>query len=236
VILTQASVARTGDPGPQRQPHYIAYEGFEYMPGEELPGLSGGTGWAEEWHEHGPGTRTVVGSNGLTFGRLLTSGYCLETTSGNPIGDDRTLTTPLGMPGTTVYLSLLVRPLDPIGSGSFGGYFVIDFGSISIGKSRDSSFLGMEHSGSGGLRATNIRVEPNRTYFLVVRARFTDGNSTFDLFVDPTPGQPLPSVPSATKSDENVGIVGGINVGASTRCQFGEIRIGYTYADVSPTR
>ena len=33
------------------------------------------------------------------------------------------------------------------------------------------------------------------TAFLVVRITFGSGNDTVDLFVNPTPGQPLPAVP-----------------------------------------
>ncbi len=78
-------------------------------------------------------------------------------------------------------------------------------------------------------------VVTNQTAFLVVRINFgpAKGNDTVDLFVNPTPGQPLPAVPDATKSDINTGTPSDFNFGSSIRCQFDEVRFGRTFEDVA---
>jgi hypothetical protein len=79
-----------------------------------------------------------------------------------------------------------------------------------------------------------VAARQNETAFLVVRFTFTSGDDTIDLFVNPTPGQPLPAKPDATKSDLDLGTGSQLGWGASTRCQFDEFRAGRTWEDVAP--
>lgn len=206
---------------------------FEYSPGVNVHGLTGGVGWATSGNEHGAGTHPVVESGSLTFGNLRTAGNSIKTTSFNWIGVDRYMTTTLGAPGTTVYMSFLARALEPVGAGVYDPYFELTFDNLGYGTPGSPNF-GIEHEGGGGLVDTGIAATDHVTYFLVLRSRFASGNDVFGMWVNP-PGQPLPAVPDATKTDHDAGTPATINLGSRPRCQFDELRIGRTWADVSPT-
>ncbi|MBM3493061.1 MAG: hypothetical protein FJX72_01875 [Armatimonadetes bacterium] len=214
----------------------IAADSFEYAAGAELRGQNGGLGWTAPWSCHGPGARSVVANTGLAFGSLNTTGLSARTTSGNPIGDDRFVAETLGTPGTVLFIAVLVRPLDPLGSGTNGSYFGTGFSNCFVGHTHGMGpCYGIERGRGGGWVGSTVEARQNETAFLVVRFTFTAGNDTIDLFVNPAPGQPLPAVPSATKSDLNLGTGSQLGWGASTRCQFDEFRVGRTWEDVSPT-
>jgi hypothetical protein len=213
----------------------IAYDPFNYTPGSQLVGLSGGQGWNGPWQQNGPGASTLIGSDNLTYGNLVTSGHCAATQSGNPIGNAHPLATPLGISGTVVWFSILLRPIDPIGADNYGGYFSLNFGNLFIGKPGASSYYALDFLSGGDMVPTNVQAQQNVTVFLVVRATFKDGPDQFDLWVNPVPGQPLPA-PDATKTDLDVGTFTSVNIGASTRCEFDEMRVGTSYASVSPTQ
>jgi hypothetical protein len=213
----------------------IAADSFDYAAGAELVGRNGGTGWTTAWGCHGPGRRSAIASTGLTFGRLRTAGLSAVTTSGRPIGDDRSVGVTFGAPGTTMFIAVLVRPNDPLGSGTDGSYFGTGFGNCFVGYTHGNRpNYGIERGGGGGWVGSNVAARQNETAFLVVRFTFTSGDDTIDLFVNPTPGQPLPAKPDATKSDLDLGTGSQLGWGASTRCQFDEFRAGRTWEDVAP--
>jgi hypothetical protein len=214
----------------------IAEDHFNYTPGSQLVGLSGGTGFGDIWQQNGPGASTLISSNNLTFGNLVTSDHCAETQSGDPIGNAHPFTTPLVTSTKVIYFSILLRPIDPIGSGNFGSYCGLTFANLFVGITGASHYYGMENLGGGGFAGSNVLAQQNVTVFLVLRATFKNGNDQFDLWVNPVPGQPLPATPDATKTDLDVGpTLDSLNIGASTRCQFDEMRVGTSYAAVAPT-
>ena len=216
-------------------------DGFAYPVGAPILNQNGGTGnWGGAWNEYGQGyTSSVIAAGSLSFGRLATSGNALMTTSDHPIGHARKFSTaPVG-PGQVLFISYLVQPLDALNAGSPFTYFELVFGGISIGKGGSSNFYGLENSGGGNRVDSTVPVVTGQTAFLVVRITYgagaQTGNDTFDLFVNPTPGQPLPVVPDATRTNVNAGTPGDFNFGSSIRCLFDEVRFGHTFEDVSPT-
>ena len=217
------------------------YDGFAYTAGGPVAGDNGGIGaWGGPWNQYGQGyTSSVIASGGLSFGKLATSGNAIMTTSDFPVGHARPFQTSPGKVGSVLFISFLVKPLDALNVGSPDTYFELVYGGVSIGCDTSSSgFYGLEHSPAGGDRVNStIPVVTNQTAFLVVRITFgpTNGNDTIDLFVNPTPGQPLPATPDATKTDANTGVPTDFNFGSSIRTMFDEIRFGHTFEDVSPT-
>jgi len=81
-----------------------------------------------------------------------------------------------------------------------------------------------------------VLAQQNTTVFLVLRATFNASNNQFDLWVNPVPGQPLPTTPDATKTDLDVGTFTNFAIATSMLAEFDEIRIGTSYAAVAPTQ
>jgi len=212
-------------------------DAFAYPVGGGIANQSGGTGtWGGAWNEYGQGyTSSVIAANSLNFENLAVSGGSVQTTSDFPIGHARAFQTSPGKTGGVLFISYLVKPTDFAGSPF--SYFELVYGGVSIGKGGSSNFYGLENSGGGARVDSTVPVTLNQVAFLVVRITFgaANANDTVDLFVNPTPGQPLPSVPDATKSDRNTGVPGDFNLGSSVHCQFDEVRFGRTFGDVAPT-
>jgi hypothetical protein len=70
---------------------------------------------------------------------------------------------------------------------------------------------------------------------LVLRGDYTSGSDSFRLYVNPTPGAPEPASADATMTYD-IGTQNGlgINAGNLGAASFDEIRIGTTFADVTP--
>jgi len=64
---------------------------------------------------------------------------------------------------------------------------------------------------------------------------FGESQSKVDLWVNPTPGQPLPTTPDATRMG-NFTTMDRLGSGTTIRCIYGDYRVGYTFADVAPTK
>ena len=214
-------------------------DSFAYTVGGPVAGQNGGTGnWGGPWNEYGQGyTSSVIGTGSLSFGRLATSGSSIMTTSDKPVGHARPFQTSPGKTGGVLFISYLVKPLDALNVGYPFTYFELVYGGVSIGKGGGSGFYGLENSGGGSRSDSRVPVVTNQTTFLVARITFgpANGNDRVDLFVNPAPGQPLPALPDASKTDRNTGTPGDFNFGGSIRCQFDEVRFGHTFEDVAPT-
>ncbi len=237
-------VSATGD--------LIAEEHFDYPDriGFAIDGANGGTGWNRWWGTGFFGS-LYVSSENLTYGTLLTSGNSVENaqtddpTPGNlqlAITEVRPLASSLGQSGTVVYFSLLLRPLAPIGPGSSNyecGFSIGGEEGLFIGKTPKGNYYGMEtgylFSGQGFV-ASRVLAQQNTTVFLVVRVTFKDGKDLCELWVNPTPGQPLPATPDATKTDLDLGMVTNISLVSYLGAAFDELRIGSSYAAVAPTQ
>src|ERR1041384_6386409 len=65
----------------------IAYEGFDYAPGTQLFGSSGGTGWATPWSATSAALSTTP-SGSLSYSTLPTTGN--SVVMGNPVASTAT--------------------------------------------------------------------------------------------------------------------------------------------------
>src|SRR5579871_1272557 len=186
-----------------------AYEGFQYTTGSSIAGQNGGSGWAGAWTT--PGGLDATTTSGLSFSDLLVSGGAASTAGSQPPNQGssvafwlRSLSTPLGADGTTVYLSFLLQP-----DAGFGFYGGVNFGNVFIGRSGNQSDYGLEGP-TNNLSLSNVPVVQGQTVLLVLEAQFLAGNDLLSLFVNPVPGNPQPATPSAVKSDLDVGTVSSI--------------------------
>ena len=125
----------------------VAYDGFDYSPGASLLGQSGGVGFASDWQAGGMNadihTNYDIGAGSLSFGGLATSGNrVVAATLDNGFGGiTRDLSIP-DAPGSSQYVSFLLRPEGILGQGLANGYFGLNFKEVEPISSRVSQAAG----------------------------------------------------------------------------------------------
>lgn len=219
------------------------YEGFDYpgdRAGEQLTSDgNGGVGWASAWTGNGAyGTDhsfwTRVGS--LQFGQLETSGNSVQSTGGYQVanGVARTTSQPLVADGIeTRFLSFLIRA-NYATSTDYGGVYIDGTtDDIFVGKGGTFTNWGMETFGGTDIVQSNVPATVNQTALLVLKMESaSNGFDRFTLYVNPTPGQSEPS--SGVVKFLDVGTVKTIGLFTNANFSFDEIRIGDTFAAVTP--
>jgi hypothetical protein len=210
------------------------YESFDYTAGSSINLQNGGSGWSGTWQTPG-GLDAIIGGSSLTSGNLAVSGGALTTAGSQPPNQGssvatwvRALGTPLGADNSTAYLSFLFRP--NAGYGFYGG---LNFGGVFVGLSGNQAYYGLEGPGND-ISLSSVPVVTGQTVFFVLRADFLPGNDRLSLYLNPTVGAPEPAVPSVLKTDLDVGSVNSITVNNYGGFTTDEIRIGDTYASVTP--
>ena len=129
----------------------------------------------------------------LCFGFLERDGVSISGSAFSAInGIVRDLSEPIGQDGTTVYLSFLLQPRVPLGSGIFGGFFGLTLnGSLGddlfIGKGGGGKEYLLETRGGGGPVSSGVPAVVGATTLLVLKAEFQAGNDTFTLYLNPLP-------------------------------------------------
>ena len=189
-----------------------AYEGFDYSAtGSDLNGNNGGTGFSGPWVPGGYNASLFenydIAAGSLTFGSLAVSGNRAYSPAVNAIaGLTRPLSQPLGAAGTTRYISFLLRPEGTLDAGIFNGFFGMilhrpetfpganpEPPELFVGKPGNTAHeYVLENRGGSGQVASGVPVAIGQTAFIVIKAEFTDGNDTFTLYMNPTPGCPEP--------------------------------------------
>ena len=234
----------------------LAYEGFDYPLGSELDTQEGGFGFSSSWFEESQtgftGSSEVIAGN-LNAGNLQTDGDHVLLTSGafSPFTSQRLLSASLGEPGTTAWVSFVMRApggdapnmggiilqtLSTSDIGERGALFIGDIGeSRNYGlSSLDSFSIPAETSDASSVRATTQAL-------LVVRMEFRDGADRFDLFVNPTAGGPLPSSAAASISFEfgtGQAMIDLVSYAPEGTAQYvlDEVRVGTSYQSVTPVQ
>ncbi len=211
-----------------------AYEGFNYTPGSSINGLNGGSGWSGAWVTPGGLNATVVGDS-LSAGAVAISGGALSTAGFQPANQGssvatwiRSLATPLGADGTTAYLSFLFQP--DAGAGFYGG---LNFGGVFVGLSGNQSFYGLEGP-TNDISLSAVPAVQDQPVLLVLQADFMAGDDRLSLYVNPVAGGPEPAVADVVKTDLDVGAVDSITVNNYGGFTIDEIRIGDSFASVTP--
>ena len=225
-----------------------AYEGFNYPRGTVLTGNSGGAGWANKWNEYLYSSNTaydVVASGSLGYGKLVHTGNRLVTT-GEYDFMDRTSSNQGGVPGTTTYVSYLIRQ-EAVGNG--GGYKLPDYGglelddsagnSVFVGKPQDGNYsdFGIENLANSAQASSTVKAQFMQTYLIVAGISWgAGGNDTVSLYVDPASlgGAAPPKASAVMKVKLNELSDVGISAGTNATWGFDEIRVGTSFADVTP--
>jgi hypothetical protein len=226
-------------PSPSAQAQ-IVYEGFD----PTFPVYNGGVGFSSPWAQGGfnvlAAGYTVSGAS-LSHPGLQTSGGRVSGGAFAEInGAVRSLAQTMGTDNTTAYVSVLVRPEGTLNDGIYSGFFGLTLNTAGL----ETLFMGkpgggvleeyvIELGGGVGQVSSGASTVVGQPALLVVKAQFRPGNDVFTLFVDPVPGDPEPAV-GATKADTDLGIVTAVGIFSSGAFSIDEIRIGPTYAEVTP--
>ena len=224
----------------------LAYDAFDYAPaGSDLLGNAGGSGFATSWRAGGFNASNHsnydIQGGSLSFGGLRTNGNRVQSSSIQAIGGlTRDFNTPLGAPGTTRYISFLLRPEGTLNAGAFNGFLGVVIEQplepeLFIGKPGGGAVNRYVMEDRGGAVQTVSTTAPvvGETVFFVLKAVFATGNDQFTLFVNPVPGAPEP-VGGLTKSNSDVGNVAGLTIYSTGAFSADEFRLGETFADVTP--
>ncbi|MBN8248404.1 MAG: hypothetical protein J0L84_13300, partial [Verrucomicrobia bacterium] len=230
----------------------ISHEGFDYPAETPVLGRNGGTGWQAAW-----GTGGTVVAPGLVWPGLVTAANTLQN-AGTQVGSQRLFTSAgfdalrtggrFGAEGTELWLSFLIRREMLFPTGSFGGVSLLDgntqelFVGIPTGATHWSFQLFDLGGAPGNLTpAPGAPIVPGETTLLTLRLRFgvNGAEDQVDLFVNPPIGG-FPGVPAASRAGADIRFNGfrvqaGPFVANSTGAiRVDEIRLGETYADVTP--
>jgi hypothetical protein len=227
----------------------VADENFNYSGGAALDTQAGGIGFSGPWNTGNgnalpaaPGARTIQPG---TLGFGTTGNHVFIDTGGE---NDRNLASSLGTPGTTDYFSFTLMPDSAIDPNTSAGLILggsttrVFFGKPSVGANTDYT---IEIAGGANQQDSGVPAVQDVPVFLVVQAEFESGDGTIlDLYVNPTPGAPQPAVANATLSDVDIGSLTYLGVNSfgpvstplvtGMDSSLGEIRIGTTFADVTP--
>lgn len=233
----------------------MTFEDFDYTAGQGLSGKNNASaGWASSWGTADPQS-FVIGSGSLSdpTNSLVTSGnHTVSTVYANDANKgasmQRTLaldtTAALGE-GPDAWISFLVRrdtnALKTSGDAHEGS---IGIGNgepaqpgFNIGANLNSLGEGTWQIFSGNTTYVDsgVSVEVGETALLVVRMQFDASKKpTSTIWVNPTPGLTAPTEPGVTGIHQKTfAFSGGFSLGGRAY-SFDELRIGATYADVTP--
>ena len=216
------------------------HEGFTLT----FPLYNTGSGLSGSWQPGGFNAFAAgytAGEQSLAFNGLATTPGRVSAAAFNSInGAIRNLTQPLGADGTTAYLSVLLRPRGTLNEGIFNGFFGITLsGSLGqelfVGKpgaGAETEWV-IENRGGAGQVSSGVPTVVGGTALLVVKAQFMSGHDIFTLYTNPLPGQAEP-VSNVMKSDLDLGTVARIGIYSTGAFDVDEIRIGPTFASVTP--
>lgn len=233
-----------------------ARESFEYnsatvtndLQGQPRDGSQGTNGWDNvTWNQF----LSDGGTNFWFLSGSLSDPSSLLATSGNSVHNSQQVTnqffagrfnsyTGSGSYTNPTYFSVLIRP-DNLGNTNGAAFFQI-FGQPSgndlyAGYLFGSSTWGLQNLSTQVL--SSVSVVSNQTVLLVIRGNYIpSGLNTFRLYVNPTPGAPEPVTADATYTftTASLPVQNGVALQIQNKASatFDEIRVGTTFADVTP--
>ncbi len=229
------------------------YEPFDYVPGSNLAGANGGTGFNEPWRVTTGGPTTIVTGAasgeivaGLTYTDALgqslpVSGGAWKSSSTVQTGQaQRGTLANVGTAGTSVWMSFLVQQAPATGGTNYAaptlgtGYGTFDPQRMGwgLGGLPNAHFFYIYTAASAAV--LNIGNAAGKTTFFVVRIDFNANpalDDTVNIWIDPLLNQALPPAPDmrGVGAGRNFpDIVNGLTllVGENREHVFDELRIG----------
>jgi hypothetical protein len=221
-----------------------AYEGFNYPAGTSVMGQSGGTGFSTPWQSAGYGS-WAASSSSMTSIRVwqLMQGQTGSARSSSG-GLQRTLTTPIaGTPGTSVWISFVARHTGPTSSSWLGVKLPCTAPGadpfLFIGKPFGESNWGIDNGTTGGVQ--RLLLPAVQKIRCVARVDFRAGRDDVTVWTDPA----LNAEPALADAGLHLPAYGNFadlrkvlietgSTGGPVSNSIDEVRIGSTYAEVTP--
>lgn len=218
----------------------IVYEDFNYSVGD-LNNENGGTGWGGKWVKDTSSNTDVVAGSLDDPNDLLTANNHASVT-GSATGDiyTRSLTTAIGVDGTTRYLSFLLSPDSTLDTSNWFGLALREGGAgdIFFGILARTTTFGIDDETLNGTDDADslISATLGTTALLVIKMQFnTSGtDDVFSMYINPNPGSAEPTADATYTYDFAGQDIGTLVLNSSDSVSYDEIRIGTTYADVTP--
>ncbi len=239
--LAAAAFAAVALTGQHAHAALLAYEPFNYVVGSSLANQTvTGTGFTGTWSPWSSGNGDKVSANSLSEGGLATSAHSLAVTGYPPVVG--TLATAISAATATapVWASFLYNP----GASTYFGGFTLNLNDtnnqgLAFGVNDSASHLQQFTVLTGSVSAVAAAAPAaNNTYLLVMEDVATASGGTLNLYVNPTVGAlSAPATPDATVNyTKAIGNIGSLTLYglSSSPVTVDEIRIGNTYADVTP--
>jgi hypothetical protein len=252
-VISGCSTARRSNEAaaPQREADtgkLFFSEPFDYLTGEGVSGKNGGTGFAQAWtsggFNAGANAPHVVSDKSLAYENLSTSGKsCKVAVQARIVGMERPLAHPedFAKPGSTRYVSVIVRPEGKLGDGPLNGFFGLCLrsseGELFIGKPGQEAINKwvMEERGGRAQVATASPVEANQATLLVLKIEYKPGNDRLTLYVNPKTGEPEPTN-GTVKDDAHLGLTDTVLMYSTGAFSMDELRGGGTFQSVLPRK
>lgn len=221
----------------------LVYEPFDYPAGTALDTSNGGFGFDSDWGVRSQSSGHVAAGS-LAWESLRVSGnslYTPETASGTA-WITRNLAEPEpGQSDGTSYVSFLLRPELAPGQDTPGGFVGMSLINTFASQTGGELFMGwaaidkytIENLGGAGRVISELEPVFEQTAFFVLKAEFRTGIDKFTLYINPTIGEPEPAT-GLVKEDIDLNRVLAVGIRSSGEFTMDEIRIGETYADVTP--
>jgi hypothetical protein len=232
----------------------LAYEGFDYTPGSQITGQSGGTGWGGSWIQQADAGGTEIistgslasvnsGYNAASAGNsaTLNAGHrvarLLDTSAGGTFGAAGYLdgSSNIGADGTSLYLSFTLSET----SGNNGGYYEVVFNRDDLGDGGRIAGVGDDlRFGTINLRTagdqTPIMNRDTNVNLFVLRIDYAAGNDTVSVWANPTGstlGAPGLQVQNSDMSFDGISFAA---FNDSNSIHVDELRFGTTADSVLP--
>lgn len=222
--------------GPRALAALLAYEPFDYPANVELIGLTNGFGFSTAWTNAGYDPRLrpfIMKAGALDYPGLAVQGTnCLNASAYSGVAVvSRRLATVSGDTNGILYLSFLHRLERNTEYGSV--VFGVGRGEeLSIGRSNHQRFS-LAHRGGANRVFSDTKAAEVETGFVVVKMELREGPDRITLYVNPTPGETEP-LRGAVKDDLDVQFADTIFLQSRAAWSVDEIRLGTTWADVTP--
>ncbi len=220
----------------------LASESFNYTAASGLANQTiTGAGFTGKWTPWSSGNGDTVLAGSLSEGGLATSANSLSVTGYPPVYG--TLATAISAATATapVWASFLYNP----GAGTYYGGFTLNLNDtnnqgLAFGVNDNPSTHNQQFTVLTGSVSAVAAAAPavNNTYLLVMEDVATASGGTLNLYVNPTVGAlSAPAAPDATVNyTKAIGNITSLTLYglSSSPVKIDEIRIGNTYADVTP--
>ncbi len=250
LLLAAVAAAGTACVGlPVAHAQLLAYEPFNYAVGSSLAGqtpASPGGGFTGAWTVPG-GTATMnsgsliasssYGGYATSAPSLATTGNSVAVTGGGPNTANINLASPItATAASPIWYSFLLNPTQQ------WSVLTLAASNVSFGSFNGTWGIGIIGSSVG--QVTGGTATSGTDYLVVLEDQgptTTGGKDTLSLWVDPNPGATTPSelgvangTPILTDPNLTVGTVTQLQLATGQSGVFDELRIGTSYADVTP--